>query len=64
MAVQAVEAEIQRIRALPEALTVPGDEILLVDYETAADELESAYAEAVLLQPNLPPYSQLVWRPD
>jgi len=63
MVVQAVEAEIQRIRSLPEALTVPGDEILLVDYENAAEELESAYAEAVQIQPNLPPYEQLVHRP-
>ena len=64
MAVQAVEAEIRRLRALPEAEVVPGDELLLVDLETAAEELEEAYAEAARTHTNLPPYSQLVNRRD
>jgi hypothetical protein len=45
-------------------LTVPGDEVLLVDYENAAEELETVYSEAALTQSNLPPYSQLVQRED
>ena len=64
MAVQAVDAEIRRLRALPEEAVVPGDELLLVDFETAAEELEEAYAEAMRTYSNLPPYSQLVNRRD
>jgi hypothetical protein len=64
MAVQAVESEIRRIRALPKEVAVPGDEVLLVDYENAAEELETVYSEAALTQSNLPPYSQLVQRED
>jgi hypothetical protein len=64
MVVQAVEAEIRRIRALPEEFTVPGDEVLLVDYENAAEELERVYSEASRTHANLPLYSQLVQRPD
>ena len=60
--VQAVQTEILRLRAKPGEAVVPGDELLLVDYETAADELEQAYAEALREQPNLPPYAQLVNR--
>lgn len=62
MAVQAVQTEILRLRGMPGENVVPGDELLLVDYETAAEELEAAYEEAVRLQPNLPPYAQLVNR--
>lgn len=62
MVVQAVDAEIRRLRALPDHAVVPGDEMLLVDYENAAEELEEAYAEAASVQSNLPPYSQLVRR--
>ncbi|RYH07412.1 hypothetical protein [Tropicimonas sp. IMCC6043] len=62
MAVQAIQTEILRLRGTPGERIVPGDELLLVDYETAAEELEAAYAEAVRLQPNLPDYSQLVNR--
>ncbi|AEF99979.1 hypothetical protein [Methylomonas methanica] len=62
MAIQAVDAEIQRLRALPDEAVVPGDEILLVDFEAAAEDLEEAYAEATRTYSNLPPYSQLVRR--
>ena len=62
MAVQAVQTEILRLRSMAEENVVPGDELLLVDYETAAEELEAAYAEALRRQPNLPPYAQLVRR--
>lgn len=62
MAVQAVHTEILRLRKKPGDDVVPGDELLLVDYETAAEELEAAYEEAVRMQPNLPPYAQLVNR--
>ncbi|MFZ4702154.1 MAG: hypothetical protein ACOYMG_19080 [Candidatus Methylumidiphilus sp.] len=60
MAIQAVEAEIQRLRALSDEETVPGDEVFLVDLETAAEDLEEAYAEATRTYSNLPAYSQLV----
>ncbi|MDB5903039.1 MAG: hypothetical protein JWM26_1917 [Betaproteobacteria bacterium] len=64
MAIQAVEAEIRRLRALPEADTVPGDELLLVDYENTAEELQELYEEANETQSNLPSYAQLVNRPE
>lgn len=60
MAIQAVDAEIRRLRALPDDVVVPGDEVLLVDYESAAEDLEEAYAVAVQEYTNLPEYSQLV----
>lgn len=63
IAIQTVEAEIQRIMALPSNEAVPGDDIFLNDLENAADELQDTYAEAELAQPNLPPYEQLVNRP-
>lgn len=64
VAVQAVDAEIVRLRSLPENQTVPGDEELLVQYETAAEELEEVYADAAQLVVNLPAYAQLVHRED
>lgn len=64
MAVQAIEREIDRLRALPEESTVAGDDELLLQYERAADELEEVYAEAAQSIVNLPPYSQLVRRED
>lgn len=64
VAVQSVDAEILRLRSLPENETVPGDEELLVQYETAAEELEEVYAGAARLITNLPAYSQLVHRED
>ncbi|WP_293370191.1 hypothetical protein [Nevskia sp.] len=62
MAIQAVDAEIRRLRALPDERIVPGDEVLLVDFENAAEDLEEAYANALQKYANLPPYSQLVHR--
>jgi hypothetical protein len=62
MAIQAVDAEIKRLRALPDDIVVPGDEILLVDFENAAESLEEAYNQARRIYTNLPPYSQLVHR--
>lgn len=62
MAIQAVDAEIRRLRALPDEVVVPGDELLLVDFENAAESLEEAYEEATRTCSNLPPYSQLVRR--
>lgn len=62
MAVQAVAAEIRRLRALPEADMVPGDALLLEDYEGAAEQLEVACAKAAGTVRNLPPYAQLVGR--
>lgn len=62
MAVQAVAAEIRRLRALPEADVVPGDDLLLEDYECAAENLEEAYALVAGSATNLPPYAQLVGR--
>jgi len=64
MAIQAVQAEIRRIRALPEDEVVPGDEVLLVDYENTAEELEEAYEVAMQTEKGLPPYAQLVDRPE
>lgn len=62
MAIQAVDAEIRRLRALPEDMVVPGDEVLLVEFEDAAECLQEAYAEAARVVANLPPYSQLTGR--
>lgn len=62
MAIQAVDAEIRRLRSLPESVAVPGDDVLLVDYEDAAECLEEAYAEVTRVIENLPPYAQLVGR--
>lgn len=64
VAVQSVDAEILRLRSLPENETVPGDEERLVQFETAAEELEEVYADAAQLITNLPSYSQLVHRQD
>jgi hypothetical protein len=62
MAIQAIDAEIRRLRALSDEAIVPGDEMLLVDFETAAEELEDAYAEITRTHSNLPPYAKLVRR--
>lgn len=64
IAVQAVDTEIRRLRSLPDDEVVADDEELLVQYETAAEELEEAYAEAARSITNLPPYSRLVHRGD
>lgn len=64
MAVQAIEAEIRRLRALPDDKSVPGDAMLLDNYETIAEELEEVYGEAMKEYPSLPDYAQLVNRRD
>lgn len=64
LAVQAIDMEIRRLRSLPDAMTVSGDEELLLQYEIVADELEEVYAEAARSIINLPPYSQLVRRDE
>jgi hypothetical protein len=64
MAVQAIEMEINRLRALPDESAVAGDEELLLQYERAADELEEVYEKAAQSIVNLPPYSDLVRRED
>lgn len=64
LAVQAIDAEIRRLRALPDDRVVPGDEELLLQYEIAADDLEDVYAEAAKSIVNLPPYERLVQRDD
>ncbi|WP_097459408.1 hypothetical protein [Mangrovitalea sediminis] len=58
--IQAVDREINRLRDLPDETIVPAEELLLVDYESLADELEEAYAEATKGVTNLPDYRQLV----
>lgn len=60
LAIQALDIEIGRLCALPEDLIVPDDQELLVQYYSAAKELEAAYAEAKKTITNLPAYSQLV----
>jgi hypothetical protein len=62
MAIQAVEAEIRRLRDMSGDEMVLGDMVLLDAYETTADRLEEAYAEALETTLNLPPYAQLVGR--
>lgn len=64
MSIQCVEAEIQRVRALPEDKVVPGDEVFLNDLEIVAEELEEQYEDALETADNLPPYNQLVNQPD
>ena len=64
MAIQATEAEIRRLRAVPDAMFVAEDAVLLVDFETAAEELEAAYANIIKTDSNLPSYSMLVGRPS
>ncbi|KQQ97213.1 hypothetical protein [Massilia sp. Leaf139] len=64
LAVQAIDAEIRRLRTLPDDRVVPGDEELLLQYEIAADDLEDVYAEAAKSIVNLPPYERLVQRDD
>lgn len=59
MVVQAVAAEVRRLRSLPDEETMPGDEVLLVDYENAAEELAEAYAQARAADPGLPAWERL-----
>jgi hypothetical protein len=58
--IQAVDREINRLTSLPDEVITPAEERRLVDYESLADELEEAYAEATKGQTNLPAYELLV----
>jgi hypothetical protein len=58
--IQAVDGEIQRLRALPDEQIVPGDEERLVAFENLADELARAYDAALETEAGLLPYEQLV----
>jgi hypothetical protein len=60
MVIQAVNAEIRRLRNLPEEQTVPEDEVRLVDFENLAEELEELYTVARATESGLPPYEKLV----
>lgn len=63
MAIQAVEAQIERLEA---EITEAGDDadpdlqLLSLGYSKAAWELEDAYREALKTVSNLPPYEDLV----
>jgi hypothetical protein len=58
--IQAVDREINRLTSLPDEAITSAEELRLVDYESLADELEEAYAEATKGQTNLPAYKLLV----
>jgi hypothetical protein len=58
--IQAVDREINRLVSLPDDAITPAEELQLVDYESLADELEEAYANATKGQTNLPAYKLLV----
>lgn len=58
--IQAVDREINRLTTLPDESVSPAEELLLVDYEALADELEDAYVEVTRGQTNLPDYKLLV----
>lgn len=60
VAVQAIDSEIRRLRALDSDMVVAGDEEMLLQYDNVADELEAVYAEAARSIINLPPYADLV----
>lgn len=60
LVIQAVDREINRLTSLPDESISPAEELLLVDYEALADELEEAYAEVTQGQTNLPDYKLLV----
>ncbi len=62
IAIQALEAEMKRFRAIPDSDLVPGDEIYYDDMSRAALDLKHAYAAATKEDPDLPPYPQLVAR--
>lgn len=67
MAIQAVDAELQRLDA---EITAAGEDadpelqLLSLSYSKAAWELEDAYREALKTVSNLPPYEKLVARTD
>jgi len=58
--IQAVDGEIQRLRALPDERTVPEDEERLVAFENLADDLAEAYDRALESESGLLPYERLV----
>lgn len=58
--IQSVDRESNRLTTLPDESISPAEELLLVDYEALADELEDAYAEVTQGQANLPDYKLLV----
>lgn len=60
LSIQAVDIEIHRLDSLHEDVIVPDDQELLVQYYSAAEELEKAYAEVTKKISNLPPYARLV----
>lgn len=63
MAIQAVDAKINQIAEQLETDDGPdaGDlELLLLNYEKAAQELRAGYEEAQRTTSNLPPYQKLV----
>jgi len=60
MIIQAVDAEIKRLRTVPDENMVPEDYQFLEDYILVAEELAGAYSEASQTVLNLPDYSTLV----
>lgn len=61
MAVQAVHAEMQRVRGDVSITDLePDDQELLLAYSRAAEELKAAYADVCKTSPGLPPYADLV----
>ncbi|MES2667747.1 MAG: hypothetical protein V4712_16795 [Pseudomonadota bacterium] len=60
--IQALEAEMKRFRAKPDADLVPGDEIFYDDMARAASDLKHAYVQSMKADPDLPPYAQLMGR--
>jgi hypothetical protein len=58
--IQATDAEVRRLRALPDEQTVSEDEEKLVAFENLADELAEAYDVALENESGLQPYEQLV----
>lgn len=58
--IQAVDGEIQRLRALPDERTVPEGEERLVAFETLADDLADTYDRALESESGLLPYERLV----
>lgn len=58
--IQAVDGEIQRLRALPDERTMPQDEERLVAFENLADDLADAHDLALESESGLLPYERLV----
>lgn len=64
LAIQAVDAEIHRLRGLPEDASVPEDDERLVAFENAADDLAELYEQALQAETGLVPYDRLVRADD